>query len=170
MPVDDLDRLHFDRSVRTGALLFPRVAFDEGAQVPLAVRLLAADNPRPRERHRADDDAALHQLANAVGHRNFVDVNERLRAPRDVDVAEPDAAEQGTLEPANRQRRGQVLIGLADEQCANAVLGPARFDDQEPEKDENQGRDEQTNDDPGHRHRNPAGSSSPHHDLIVADS
>ena len=95
----------------------------------------------------------------------------RVCEPRaSVDVAQPDAAEQGTLEPANRQRRGQVLIGLADDQCANAVLAPTRFDDQEPEADEDEDRDEQTDDDPGHRHRNPPGPTSPHHGLIVADS
>ena len=122
------NRLHGNRPGRAGPFLFARVALDQTAEIPLAVRLLAGDDPRARQPNRANDDAALHELSNAVADGDFVDVDERLAAAGDVHVAELNPAQQRTLEPPDGKGGGQVLIGLADQQRPDAVLAPTCFD------------------------------------------
>src|SRR5207237_5800861 len=129
--VDHVDGVNLDRPRRPGAFLLARLAFDERAEIPAAVRHLAPDDDRVREAHAMDDDARLHELADAVFERDLVDVYERLPAARQVDVAEPDAAEQRSLQPSDVQRRREVLVRLPDDETAEPVLGPPGLDDGE---------------------------------------
>src|SRR2546428_8318613 len=134
--VDDLDRLNLNRTVRAGAFLFPRLAFDERAEIPASIRQLRPHDVRARQTDAAHDGPAIDELANAVGERDFVNVDQGAVAAREVDVAELQPPEERALEAADRQRRRQVLVRLADDQIANAVLRPARFNRRDADADE----------------------------------
>ena len=67
------------------------------------------------------------------------------------DVAKLDAAQQRALEPADGQRRSEVLIRLTDDQIADAVLGPAGFDDGQRKDDNRQQSRDKADDDPCQR-------------------
>src|SRR5262245_40382501 len=110
--VDDLDRLNLGRMGRSGTFLLERFALDERAEVPSAVRQPRADDVRARETDPADDRAPIDELADAVAERNLVDVNQRVALAREVDVAQLEAAKERPLEPADRQRRRQVVVGV----------------------------------------------------------
>ena len=58
--------------------------------------------------------------------------------------AELNPAQQRSFEPPDRYRGSQVLVGLADDQVANAVFCPAGFDDTQHEADHHQDDDDQT--------------------------
>ena len=137
-PVDDLDRLHVDRPARTRALLLARVAPDECAEIPAPVRLAAADDPRARHLNTTHDDAGLHELANAVAERDSLDLNQRATFARDADVGQRDTPQQRSFKPPDRKRRGQVLVGLADNQASDGFLGPRRLQDREPHTHEDE--------------------------------
>jgi len=89
-----------------------------------------------REAHAADDDASLEQFADAVADRHFVDLDQGMAVAPERDLPELEAAQQGTFEPADAERRGQVLVRLPDDEVADAVLGPTGFDDGNPDQDE----------------------------------
>src|SRR5262249_52275179 len=83
----------------------------------------------PREPDPLDDGAVLNQLPNAVAERHIVYRNERPAAAREANVAELDAPNKRSFEAADFERRGEILIGLTDNQLANPILRPARLDD-----------------------------------------
>ncbi len=143
MAVDDLDRLDPDRAPRPGPLLLARLALDQRADVPPPVSQFLRGDIRAGEPDAPDGHALRDQLADAVAERHLFDLDDRAAVAIERDVIELEAAEERPLQPADVQRRREVLVRLPDDQAANLVLRPARFrgrhrrdDEQKQEGDE----------------------------------
>jgi len=52
-----------------------------------------------------------------------------MTVARQRDIAERQPAEQRSLEAPDFEVRGQILVGLADDESAKLVLAPSRLDD-----------------------------------------
>ncbi len=62
------------------------------------------------------------------------------------DVAEAQTPEERPFEAADAQRRGEVLVGLADNQIANPVLRPPGLDHREAEERDRQDQGDDADD------------------------
>ena len=122
--VDDLDRADVNRSPRAAPLFLLRVAPDQRGKVPAAIRLPGRDHARPLDANAGDGRAAIHQLTDAVADGHPIDGDDRLAVAGEADVRQLDAANQRTLERADFERRGEVLVGLPDDQAAKIALRP----------------------------------------------
>src|SRR6185436_2958321 len=92
--VDDLDRLNADRAIRAGPFLLARLALHQRGEIPAAVFHLSRRDVRPRQPDPADGDALLHELADAVGECDLVNLHERAPVAVEGDVAELEAAKE----------------------------------------------------------------------------
>src|SRR5262249_51278862 len=134
-----------------GALFFARLAFYQRAEIPSAIRQLGAFDVRPHEPYAADHRPLVDELADAVAERDLVDVNQRPAVARERDVSELQAAEERPFEAADRQRRGEIVVRLADDQFADPVLCPPGSDRRDREADDH----ENESDDDDERSREP---------------
>ena len=144
--VHDLDGQNLDRPSRAAALLPPHFALHQRAEVPAAVALLRGDNARAREADAPNDGAVLPQLAQAVAQIDFVNRDDRRLVAREPHVAKTQTAQQRSFQVADLERRRQVLVRLADDQRADLVLGPARFQHADAGADEREHQDDQVHD------------------------
>src|SRR5205085_5883983 len=99
-PVVNLDGVDLERPARPAFLSLLHFALDDRRQVPPSIRRTGHDDARTRQPDLVDDDAALHELTNAVAERHVVDRDQRHAGTRQADVAELDAAQQRAPEPA----------------------------------------------------------------------
>ena len=155
-PVVDLDRLNRDRAPGTSALFLARLALHERAEIPASVGQARSFDVRPDQPHAADHRAAIDELADAVGERDFVDVHERAAFARERDVAELQPAKERSFEAADRQRCGEILVRLPDNEITDAVLRPSGFDGRDAEAD----RGEEQRDENDERFGQPGGNGS----------
>src|SRR5439155_18687463 len=160
------DRFDVDRASRPRSLLLRDLAFDERRDVPASVGRSRHHHARPCQPDLSDHDARLDKLAQAVAQRHIVDRDDLAAVAREADVAELDAAKECALEPADFERRRQVLISLTDDDVADPVLGPTtlEYPDGERYDDEHGGREK--NDSLCQEHREPSNASWESHRLV----
>src|SRR5213078_1786881 len=136
--VDRLDGLNLDRPSRTGRSPVARLALDQRREIPASVRQPGAGDVRAHEADAADDDAPLKQLTDAVSERDLFDPDERVAVPVQADVPELKPAENRAVEAADGKRRGQIPVGLADDQIAQTVFCPTGLDEDKCEQDQSE--------------------------------
>jgi hypothetical protein len=136
--IDDLDRLNLDRAARSRAFLLARLAPDERGEIPAAVGLLRRDDPRSRHADASQHDAGLKQLTNAVAERDVVDPDKWAAVARHADVIELETSKERSFEPADGQRRRQVLVRLPYDELADLILGPAGLQNADTDADNNE--------------------------------
>jgi len=161
--VDDLDRLDLNRPARPGSFLLARLALHERAEIPSPVRHLCPDDVRAREADAADHRPLIDQLADAVGERDLVDVDQRAPIAREADVAELQAAEEGSVEAPDRERGREIVVRLTDDQFTDAILPPARFDARDAEAEQDEGDCDETDQRLREPRRNGSETSEPCH-------
>src|SRR5262249_3935857 len=107
-----------DRPARSATLSDLRASFDQSTEIPASVRLLCCDDPRTSDANLADRRTFAEQFADAVADRDRVDADDRLAVSRERDVAQFDAADQRSRQPADAERGREVLVRLPNDERA----------------------------------------------------